>query len=354
MKNILNVTKNTSIMLYKLLGVHTEKELNIGDYIQALASAQFLPLINGFVQRENLKEYDGADAKIIMNGWYMLRPENWPPSSKIHPLFVAFHINSLAINSLLCKDSIEYLKKYEPIGCRDFYTMDLLKGRGLDAYFSGCMTLTLGYKYKNQNKTSNIYFVDPYFDIKKNLKTLFENLWYLISHYKTINTISKKFPSQRKGFRKLIKLVSFYKQYKTVFSKEMLLGAKYINQQSPKWKKICPTDEIALEKAEELVKMYASAKFVVTSRIHCALPCLGLETPVIFTENINQSVASSCRLDGLKELFNIIECDGNFLKPKFKIEGIISDKNNIPANKDGGKLLSDKLIKTCLSFVNRR
>lgn len=264
-------------MLYKLLGVHTEKELNIGDYIQALASAQFLPSINGFVQRENLKEYDEDDAKVIMNGWYMHRPVHWPASCKIH----------------------------------------------------------------------------PFFDIEKNLKTLFVNSCYLASHYKIISTISKKFPSQRKGFRKLIKVVSFYKQYKTVFSKEVLLGAKYINQQSIKWKEICPTDEIALEKAEELVKMYASANFVVTSRIHCALPCLGLEAPVIFTDNIKQSVASSCRLDGLKELFNVIECDGSFFKPKFKIGGIISDKNNIPANKDNWKLLSDKLIKTCLSFVNK-
>ena len=340
-------------MLYKLLGVHTEKELNIGDYIQALASAQFLPSMDGFVQRENLKEYDGDDTKVIMNGWYMHRSVHWPASCKIHPLFVAFHINSLAIDRLLRKDSIEYLKRYEPIGCRDFYTMNLLNSKGVRAYFSGCMTLTLGYKYHNQDKTSNIYFVDPYFDIQKNLKTLFVNSCYLTSHYKIISTISKKFPSQRKGFRKLIKLVSFYRLYRTVFSKEVLLSAKYINQQSPKWKEICPTDEIALEKAEELVKMYASAKFVVTSRIHCALPCLGLETPVIFTDNIKQSVASSCRLDGLKELFNVIECDGSFFKPKFKIGGIISDKNNIPANKDNWKLLSDKLIKTCLSFVDK-
>lgn len=351
MKNILNVTKNTSIMLYKLLGVHTENELNIGDYIQALASAQFLRRIDGFVQREKLKEYDGDDVKVIMNGWYMLRPENWPPSSKIHPLFVAFHINSLAIDSLLRKDSIEYLKRYEPIGCRDFYTMNLLNSKGVKAYFSGCMTLTLGYKYYNQDKTSNIYFVDPYFDIHKNLKTIFINSCYLICHYKTINTISKRYPSPSKGFRKLIKLVCFYRLYRKVFSKEVLLGAKYINHQSLKWKKACPTDEIALEKAEELVKMYASAKFVVTSRIHCALPCLGLETPVIFTDNINQSVVSSCRLDGLKELFNVIECDGNFLNPKFTINGIISENNNIPQNRDNWRILSESLIKVCTSFV---
>ena len=337
-------------MKYKLLAVSTESYLNIGDYIQALASSQFLPSTDGFIQREELNKYDGADAKVIMNGWYMHRPKNWPPSIKIHPLFVAFHINSLAIDSLLDKTSIEYLKKYEPIGCRDLYTMNLLKNKGLCAYFSGCVTLTLGYKYHNKNKTSSIYFVDPYFDIKKDFQTLFKNAWYLIFHYNTINIISKKFPSQRKGLRKLIKLVTFYKKYKKIFSREVLINAIYINQQSSKWKDECPTDDIALKKAEELVRMYASAKFVVTSRIHCALPCLGLETPVIYTENTNQSEASSCRLDGLKELFNTIKFDNGSLVPKWRLEGIITESDNIPINKNTWKDLAEDLQQKCLLF----
>lgn len=38
-------------MKYSLLGVSTENELNMGDYVQALASSQFLPLID-FLFRE--------------------------------------------------------------------------------------------------------------------------------------------------------------------------------------------------------------------------------------------------------------------------------------------------------------
>ena len=60
-----------------------------------------------------------------------------------------------------------------------------------------------------------------------------------------------------------------------------------------------------MKEAEWLVRLYAKAKFVVTSRIHCALPCLGLGTPVLYVEDINQSVASSCRLGGLIELMNV-------------------------------------------------
>lgn len=42
-------------MKYKLLAVSSEDQVNIGDYIQALASAQFLPSMDGFIQREELK-----------------------------------------------------------------------------------------------------------------------------------------------------------------------------------------------------------------------------------------------------------------------------------------------------------
>lgn len=123
-------------MEYKLLSISKNIDgVNIGDYTQALASSQFYPIIDGFVERDELSLYDDEDCKVIMNGWYMAQPENWPPSKHINPLFVAFHINSKARDSMLSKESIEYLKKYEPIGCRDTYTMDLVKGKGIDAYF---------------------------------------------------------------------------------------------------------------------------------------------------------------------------------------------------------------------------
>ena len=73
-------------MKYKLLSVSKSPKLvgiNIGDYIQALAAAQFYPHIDGFIDRdEDLKDYDGEPCKVIMNGWNMHNPENWPPSKK--------------------------------------------------------------------------------------------------------------------------------------------------------------------------------------------------------------------------------------------------------------------------------
>ena len=49
-------------MKYKLLSVSKSPKLvgiNIGDYIQALAAAQFYPHIDGFIDRDvDLKDYD--------------------------------------------------------------------------------------------------------------------------------------------------------------------------------------------------------------------------------------------------------------------------------------------------------
>jgi hypothetical protein len=339
------------MMKNKLLAVSTVAEINIGDYIQALASSQFLNKLDGFVQREYLNAYDGEETKMIMNGWYMHHPENWPPSSKIIPLFVSFHINSLAKEYLLSESSLNYLKKHEPIGCRDILTTNRLKEKQINAYFSGCMTLTLGKKYKSERKDDTIYIVDPYFDTNWTIFTIINHLTYLVTHWKSISHIAKKFPGKQNFMKKKMKLTTFYKEYIKFFSQSTLLNAEYIGQQNSKITEDFNSEEEFLGEAERLVKKYAKAKLVITSRIHCALPCLGLETPVIYIEDMYQSEASACRLDGLRELFNIINWNKNHLETTFDIKGKITITNT-PKNKDKWKVLANELTKRCVNFLN--
>ena len=163
-------------MKYKLLSVSKSKKiatLNIGDYIQALASSQYYPQIDGFIDRDiELKDYNGEECKIIMNGWYMHNPENWPPSNKIKPLFVA-------------------LKRNEPIGCRDYWTTNLLKNHGVNSYFSGCMTLTLGKTFNSLEKENKTYIVDPIFDPQIHISNVLTSLVHYIKHFKDINSLFK-------------------------------------------------------------------------------------------------------------------------------------------------------------------
>ncbi len=53
-------------------------------------------------------------------------------------------------------------------------------------------------------------------------------------------------------------------------------------------------------KAAGLLRCYANAKAVVTTRLHCALPCLALGTPVLLIE----TAGDRYRFDGLRDLLH--------------------------------------------------
>lgn len=221
---------------YALLGVNTEKELNIGDYIQALASKQFLPTVDGFIQREKLKDYSGTPVRMIMNGWYMHNTAQWPPSEKIDPLFVAFHLNILGEEGMLTREGIKYLREHAPIGCRDKHTEELLKRNYIEAYFSGCMTLTLGYKYKSNINSGKIYFVDPVVIWHKRQLPIIS--LYCLFNIRSVKIIAEKSEKILKGMslKERIKgylwSAQFLRLYSSIFTKDVLLKGIYITQQS--------------------------------------------------------------------------------------------------------------------------
>ena len=47
------------------------------------------------------------------------------------------------LTNTLSENEVVYLKKFQPIGCRDQYTMDVLRRYGIVSYLNGCMTATL-------------------------------------------------------------------------------------------------------------------------------------------------------------------------------------------------------------------
>ena len=152
------------------------------------------------------------------------------------------------------------------------------------------------------------------------------------------------------SFKDLLALVSFYREYKKIFDKELLLESEYIRHENTKFHTQFPTDEDKLNYAKTLVKKYAEASLVITSRIHCALPCLALETPVIYVQNKQQTETSSCRLRGLIDFFNVINWDKGKLKPEFNIHKKISNNKEV-SNKKSYKQFAENLITTCKQFT---
>jgi len=115
---------------------------NLGDNAQSIATRNIYRQFGisddqtVTVNRDSLATYDGEEAVLIMNGVFD-KKECFPVSERIIPIFIGFH----AIDDVV-KDNVAYLKKHEPIGCRDSATTALLTSYGVAAFTSGCLTLT--------------------------------------------------------------------------------------------------------------------------------------------------------------------------------------------------------------------
>lgn len=335
--------------MYKLLAVSTIPSINIGDYIQALAASQYYPHIDGFVERERLDEC-GDSCKIIMNGWYMHQPEHWPPSQVIQPLYVAFHLNKLAQKELLTPKSITYFKEHQPIGCRDMHTVQLLRQHNVKAYFTGCLTLTLGRTYHSSQKDGKIYIVDPCLSFAGRVEMMKE-FFLGMFHFSKILLLFRRLPQKWSSFGKLAYCAKFYRIYSRLFADDLLLQAEWITHESTHYKDDFIDNAARLAEAERLVKQYAKATCIITSRIHCALPCLGLDTPVLFVNDCLQDEVSTCRFEGLLSLFNVVTYNGKEVKSTFdlpKDEKI--SLGNLPNKKGTWHSIAEQLAKRCVDF----
>jgi len=223
------LVKNTNIPF----GVMWANTINLGDDIQTLAAINFLEKKNlkaeVFVNREDLINYNGPEINLIMNGWFMHDIKKFPPSEKINPIFISFH----CANENLIGNNLDYFKKYEPIGCRDTKTVELFNKYGIEAYFTGCLTL---YFNKQPIKDLSKYIVD-------------------------VNTC------------KYIPKVKFDKSNHTDY-------VEITHDLSPEENR---NDYLyRLKKAKNILNLYSKASIVVTSRLHVALPCRALGTKVNF------------------------------------------------------------------------
>jgi len=246
-----------------------DRSLNYGDDIQTIAAARLLPKVDYFLDREHLNNPNSSEkVKLITNGWFMDHPENWPPSENINPLFISFHIthHNNSIKLLTDKKYFDYYKKHEPIGCRDYHTVELFKNIGIQAYFSGCLTMTLQ-NTKDFERNEEIIFVDA---------------------------INGKLPKRMRDkiFNKLVpNSIKDHIVFESHFHSDI------------------HSTEFRFRRAEQLLDRYAKAHLIVTSRIHVALPALALGTPVLFLDLGFNTAEERNRFGGLIEYFNVLDED---------------------------------------------
>ena len=209
---------------------------NYGDDIQ-LYSIKLLYEYMGIDYREvvrlpleELFSYDGEEYLILPINYPFWGGQYHPISPKIIPVYLGLAMFAGT------KENIEALrlKEYEPVGCRDQKTFEVMQKFGIDAYLNGCMTITLP-KMKEVNRNGKVFIVD----------------------------VCKEFldfiPSP-------IKDDAVYKTH------------VFLNR---------------IVKEEESLSQYAQyqkeAKLVITSRLHCAVPCIAYGIPIIYAPKRNSS-----------------------------------------------------------------
>lgn len=344
---------------------------NIGDYIQSVAQEQFWPNVDCYCEREALNEIKSDETiNLIMNGWFMWNPAKFPPAPSINPLFVSFHIVPSFSERFFTKETIAYLKKFEPIGARDYGTRDLLESYGIKSYYSSCLTLTLGMHYKNEKKTDEILFVDPFYKISGtrgdlyNIKLYLLTLFYVLRYSLAVIPLWKNFEYEQgsvwnhisKKLGKFICLVSFYATYRPLFSKRLLQNCKVLTHSIVRSRYPEVEDWMCL--AKSYIKRYAAAKMVITSRIHCALPCLAVDTPVIYVDNAmseSMKYRSPGRLGGLKDLLNVLTLSDKGFEMseslKKQVPSNLIDIDTMFVNSIKYRTYRDDLIKRVTTFV---
>ncbi len=312
-----------------------DKGFNIGDYIQSTAAKQFLPQVDRYVNREEPAAGDDHEpCRIIFNGWFMHHPENWPPPPELDALLVAFHLVPQYADRLLTEAGLAYFRQHQPVGCRDRFTMEKLQAHGIDAYFSGCLTMTLGETYRwDGGSSGEVLVVDPGYQVP-DWRSLFRGrkqfarawrsgaIWHPLRKWARMRQILKL--AGRAG------------------------SVRFLETRYPQYR--YPTPESCMALADARLREYARAKLVVTSRIHCALPCLAIGTPVLFVD-WGFSPEEHFRVDDQIRLFHrvTVDADGR-LETSFDPQSLT---DGTLRNPETFRPLVAPLVARCKEFIGR-
>lgn len=264
---------------------------NLGDYIQGLAVRQFLPRVDKLIPRDAISEYRGPLMRLVCSGWFGPIQGGWTPSKDIIPLFISFHLSPRHANAALSSESKAYLSLHGPVGCRDEATVSLLRAHGIDAYFSGCLTLTLRSNSGIDGTRKGVFLVDPFVNdpFRKSIGGALRGVTRAASS-------GRLWAALRASLSLPGRLPSSL--WKRAQSLSHQISCKHL------------TEEDKFDLAAARLNVYAKAETVITSRLHCALPCLAFGTPVIFINGYFEAGDTS-RMQGLIDLLDRLDLQPN-------------------------------------------
>jgi Polysaccharide pyruvyl transferase len=239
---------------------------NLGDYIQILACLRLLETLDLrpsiYLDRDTelasapTGEWDSGPILLPLSGWFKHMTGSdpqWPPHGRIIPIFIGFHVRPYQCPALLEPASIEYMKAHGPVGCRDPFTKRVLEEKGVPSYLSHCLSLT--FPRRSPEEAGDKVIVAS-------------------------------------RDREIIDLLPL----------EYRRDHLYVNHYAVK-----ESFSAYLAAARELLALYRThARLVITTFLHCALPCIAMGIPVVVflprPQNEFQGTSDEERFSGLMQI----------------------------------------------------
>ncbi len=234
---------------------------NIGDDMQSLVLRRWL----GYREDEILyfdrdrhhfvgdRQPDSNSVQLLVNAFIgegaLPIPQN--EAFEIQPIFLAIHMASVAHDN---PEKLDQLRKFAPVGCRDKQALRECEQHDVPAYYAGCPTI----------------LCEPA-DIPHDIDILL------------VDIDPRKLPALPE--RRVIR-----------YSSNM-----NVRQDTP----VAVRREMCLRRWELLSR----SRLVVTSKLHAAMPALGMGRPVVF---IKQGIVCSGRLSAFPEDFPTYEVGSRF------------------------------------------
>lgn len=215
---------------------------NLGDDLRAYAAMELLPQVDRVLDADCLDApisglAQGDRVVTLLSGSILRETAHWLPDSHIAPVYMGVHLSKEDVWGVpftqLEGAGKRYLDGCAPIGCRDSKTAQLMERMGIPHQLTGCLTLTL--KRPNVRTQSYICCVDVPEEAVQ-----------------TLRTYAAGTPIQE--------LTHQLDNPSTDFTTRM-------------------------NNAKQMLRLYAGARFVVTRRLHCAMACLAMNTPVLLLYN---------------------------------------------------------------------
>lgn len=280
-------------------GLLTYETINLGDHIQSIAAQRFLPRVDVLLQRDALQLPPGGAEPVhaILNGWYLGPPVNWPPHPRIRPLAVSMHFDTWRPRGrfwrtppaarLLSGPGRDWLLAHGPIGARDPATLELLQRHGIPSWHSGCLTLTLPASPVARDDV--IIACDLPEALVAALRGRTASRVVTVTHH----------DAETRGHA------------------------------------------ARMARAQSLLDVYGRARAVVTTRLHCALPCVAFGTPVLYVP-VQPDLARQ------QPAFDL----AHVATPKAVLAGRFDfDLDAPPANPGNARAQAQQLAERCRAFV---